>query len=105
LLKLTEIEKIIDNETVSLSGGEKQRVNLVRALSKNFEVLFCDEPTGSLDDKTADKIFEIFKKINQLYGKTVVVVTHNKRYAKFATRQIFKLTDNNIEILKRKNDT
>lgn len=102
LLELVEIGQIIDNETTSLSGGEKQRVNLVRALSKNFDVLFCDEPTGSLDDKTADKIFEILEKVNKIYNKTVIVVTHNKRYAKFATRQVFRLKKNNIEILKRK---
>lgn len=70
-----------------LSGGEQQRVAIARALSKGAQVLFADEPTGSLDSATGASIMELLQTLNK-DGVTVVMVTHNDDYARLANRSI-----------------
>lgn len=60
-----------------LSGGQQQRVSIARAISKNPSILFCDEPTGSLDEETGKQVLEVLQKLNQDFNTTIVVVTHN----------------------------
>ena len=60
-----------------LSGGQQQRCAIARALIKNPKLLLCDEPTGALDSKTAKEILILLEKINQIYGTTILMVTHN----------------------------
>lgn len=67
-----------------LSGGQMQRVAIARALIKNPKVLFCDEPTGALDEKTGKKILESLQEINQKYKTTMIIVTHNPSIAEMA---------------------
>lgn len=104
LVKLTRTGHLVNNlSPVSVfSGGEQQRISILRALSKDFQALFCDEPTGSLDEETSDLIFKILKMINEQLGKTIIVVTHNSLYKKFATRQIIRIKNHEIEIEKVK---
>lgn len=71
-----------------LSGGQKQRVALARAICKNPKVLFCDEPTGALDEKTGIKVLELLDKINKEFGTTIIIVTHNKSIANMADHVI-----------------
>lgn len=71
-----------------LSGGQMQRVAIARALVKNPKVLFCDEPTGALDEVTGKKILELLQKINQLYHTTMIIVTHNPSIADMANTVI-----------------
>lgn len=71
-----------------LSGGEQQRVSIARAIAKNPEVLLCDEPTGALDFTTGISILELLRDINQKFGKTVVIITHNQDIALMADRVI-----------------
>lgn len=60
-----------------LSGGQQQRVAIARAIVKNAKILFCDEPTGALDEETSKVILEIIKEINTKYGVTMIMITHN----------------------------
>ena len=71
-----------------LSGGEQQRVSICRALSKNPDVIFCDEPTGALDFETGIKILELLAEMNTDYRKTIVLITHNQPIADMANRVI-----------------
>jgi ABC-type lipoprotein export system ATPase subunit len=75
-----------------LSGGEKQRVAIVRGLINNPRVLFCDEPTGNLDSKTGEEVIEIIRKINLENKMTAVLVTHNIELAKSADK-VYHLRD------------
>ena len=70
----------------NLSGGEPQRVSIARALSKDFDVLFCDEPTGSLDTEMSKQILLLLEELCRKDRKTVVIVTHNKDISKMADR-------------------
>ncbi|MCB9762604.1 MAG: ABC transporter ATP-binding protein [Alphaproteobacteria bacterium] len=80
----------------ALSGGEQQRVALARAIVKNPKILLCDEPTGALDYETARSILALIQRLNQGYGTTTVMVTHNTAIAAMAT-SVFKLRDGVIE--------
>jgi len=75
-----------------LSGGEKQRVAIVRGLINNPSLLLCDEPTGNLDSKTGEEIISLIKKINQENQMTVILVTHNMELTKAADR-VYHLKD------------
>jgi len=64
-----------------LSGGEKQRVAIARALINDPKIVFCDEPTGNLDEKTSDQIHDLLWRINEKDGTTFVIVTHDEELA------------------------
>lgn len=65
-----------------MSGGQQQRVSIARALAKNPDILFADEPTGALDEEMGRKVLQILVDVNKLYKTTVIVVTHNPNIAK-----------------------
>lgn len=67
-----------------LSGGEQQRVAIARAIVKNPKLLLCDEPTGALDFQTARSILKLLQEINQKYGTTILMITHNSGIAGMA---------------------
>jgi putative ABC transport system ATP-binding protein len=82
LLDLLGVEAADQNRrTLQLSGGQQQRVALARALACEVDILFADEPTGSLDLETASGIIEVFRKLAHDDGKCVIVVTHSKEVA------------------------
>src|SRR3989338_2284028 len=64
-----------------LSGGEQQRINLIRALSLKPKLLLCDEPTGNLDSKNSSLVMKLLKDLSSTYGATLLVVTHDDRLA------------------------
>ena len=71
-----------------LSGGEQQRVSIARALAKNPKVMFCDEPTGALDEKTGKVVLETLVEANEKYGTTMIIVTHKPGIALIGDRII-----------------
>ncbi len=71
-----------------ISGGEQQRINIIRALSLRPKILLCDEPTGNLDSKNTEKVASLLKNLAQEYGATLLVVTHDDRVASFFPRKI-----------------
>lgn len=78
-----------------LSGGQQQRTSIGRAIVKNPDILLCDEPTGALDYKTSKDILKLIETINQKYGNTVIIVTHNDAI-KLMADKVIKLRDGNI---------
>ena len=78
-----------------LSGGQQQRTAIGRAIIKNPDILLCDEPTGALDYKTSKEILCLIEQINQKYGNTVIMVTHNDAIKNMADR-VVKLRDGQI---------
>ncbi|MBE6864497.1 MAG: ABC transporter ATP-binding protein [Ruminococcus sp.] len=100
--KLDECLKIIGMEDKrkltprELSGGQQQRVAIARSLVFDPKILFLDEPIGNLDTKTGLRIMQLFKDINQKYGKTIVQVTHSEAAANFGSKLV-KLVDGRIE--------
>ncbi|MBR7038011.1 MAG: ABC transporter ATP-binding protein [Oscillospiraceae bacterium] len=75
-----------------LSGGQQQRVSIGRAIVKDPDILLCDEPTGALDYKTSKEILQLIEEVNQKYGNTIIMVTHNEAIRQMADH-VIKLRD------------
>lgn len=95
ILKMVGLEKHLKKRPTELSGGQQQRVAIARALAANPWIIVADEPTGNLDSKSADEVVEILNILNQRSKRTVIMVTHNPEYLKFANK-IFHLKDGQI---------
>ncbi len=92
--KLVGIETLLRKKAGNLSGGEKQRCAIARAMVNDPEVILADEPTGALDVKTGEEVLELFLELKKT-GKTVIIVTHNTAFAEYADRLI-ELSDGKI---------
>ncbi len=88
-LALVGLGERLDHFPSQLSGGEQQRVAIARAISKNPEVLLCDEPTGALDSSTGILVLEALDKVNRELGTTTLIITHNADIAGIADRVIY----------------
>lgn len=88
LLSLVGLEHRAESKLSQLSGGEQQRVAIAIALANNPKLLLADEPTGAVDRKTADIILDMFRKLNEELGLTIVIVTHDKELAKKVNRVV-----------------
>ena len=95
LLKRLGIADRANDTPAQLSGGQRQRVAIARALLLNPTLILCDEPTGNLDTETGAKTIDLFKELHAEGGLTLVVVTHEERLARIATR-IIELRDGRI---------
>ncbi len=84
IIKAVGLEEKIAKYPSELSGGEQQRVSVARALAKKPKVLFLDEPTGALDEKTGRQVLDYICKLNKKYGFTVIMVTHNANIAEIS---------------------
>ena len=71
-----------------LSGGQQQRTSIGRAIIKNPDILLCDEPTGALDYATSKDILQLIETVNQTYGNTIIIVTHNEAIKGMADRVV-----------------
>ena len=88
IIKAVGLDKKAAKYPSELSGGEQQRVSVARALAKKPKVLFLDEPTGALDEKTGRQVLDYICKLHTEYGFTVVMVTHNANIAEMANTVI-----------------
>jgi lipoprotein-releasing system ATP-binding protein len=95
LLKEMGLEDRMDHRPNELSGGQNQRVAIARALSCSPAIVLGDEPTGNLDTKTGDMIYELLRHLNSEYNQTFIVVTHNEDLASKADK-IIRLVDGKI---------
>jgi len=87
-LTIVGLSERLDHFPSQLSGGEQQRVAIARAISKNPEVLLCDEPTGALDSPTGILVLESLERANRELGTTTLIITHNADIAGMADRVI-----------------
>jgi len=88
ILTLVGLKERLSHKPGELSGGEQQRVAVARALVLEPKVLLADEPTGNLDTKTGDSVFDLLQELNHIKGVTLIVVTHNLKLAENMARQI-----------------
>jgi len=90
LLKLVGLSTYGDHRPYQLSGGQQQRVAIARALINKPQIIFADEPTGSLDSKSEDHILDVFEQIaREQITKSIVMVTHSAKIAAIADRVIY----------------
>ncbi len=94
-LEMVGMKERMSHKPDELSGGQKQRVAIARALSNNPAIILADEPTGALDSETGRIIMDIFHKLNEEQGKTIVLITHSKELAE-ETGRIVTLQDGRI---------
>ena len=88
LLRLVNLENRADHRPSQLSGGEQQRVAFCRALANEPKLLLADEPTGNLDEKTSDTVFEALLYLIELSGMAALIATHNENLAKKMQRRV-----------------
>ncbi len=88
LLKKLGIEKLARKMAYQVSGGEKQRIAIVRAMINDPLILMCDEPTGNLDSKNTDMVYDIFNELVNTSNKTLLVVTHDQNFAAKTQRNL-----------------
>ena len=87
-LQFVSLESHKKKYPFQLSGGEQQRVSIARAIIKKPGILFCDEPTGALDEDTSKEVLNLIQNLNKEYQTTIVLITHNPHIAKIADRVI-----------------
>ncbi|TLP39644.1 ABC transporter ATP-binding protein [Arcobacter arenosus] len=95
IFTLLDIQKIKSKYPTQVSGGQRQRAAIARALINEPKIIFADEPTGNLDSKNAQKVFKLFKNLSKK-ETTIIVATHNKDLAKMADK-IYEVKDGQIK--------
>lgn len=98
------IQHLLNKKPINISGGEKQRASICRALINDPSIIYADEPTGSLDSKTGKMIIDILVKINTELNKTLIMVTHDPLIASYCNRVIW-LEDGLLAHEIRENDS
>ena len=94
-LEMLGIAQLAGKRSSKISGGEKQRVAIARALINDPHILMCDEPTGNLDVKNSEIVFDIFKRLTSEFNQTLLVVTHDNSFAE-RTDRIIEMEDGRI---------
>lgn len=97
LLRTVSMEDKAKHFPSELSGGEQQRIALARAIANNPDIIIADEPTGNIDPKMSMDIMNMLVKINQILGKTVIVVTHDLNLVEYFGHRVIKLDEGRID--------
>jgi lipoprotein-releasing system ATP-binding protein len=95
VLRMLDLEELYHRKPGELSGGQQQRVSIARAVANDPALILADEPTGNLDSKNAEGVFQIFSRLASEHGRAIVMVTHDGDFARRASRQI-RLKDGRI---------
>ena len=95
-LEALDISYIADKLPNQISGGEKQRVAIARALINNPHIIMGDEPTGNLDKRNSQIVFDIFKNLSEKYSQTLLIVTHDPEFAA-STQRTIEMEDGRIK--------
>jgi len=97
LLQLLELSDRLDHKPAQLSGGEKQRVAVARALINNPAIILADEPSGNLDSRNQEELYRLFFNLREKFGQTFIIVTHDEHFAGMSDRMIH-IKDGIVEI-------
>lgn len=95
LVELLGITERLSHYPSQMSGGQQQRTAIARAMANNPEIIFCDEPTGNLDEKSGENVIGMLIDVQRKFGKTVIIVTHDNNIAKRADR-VIRVADGKI---------
>ncbi len=96
LLEFVKLSDKADTYPSKLSGGQKQRVSIARALANNTKILLCDEPTSALDAETTSSVLELLKKVNNDFGVTIVIITHELDVVKSICNKVVVMSDGKV---------
>ncbi|HQM97022.1 MAG TPA: ABC transporter ATP-binding protein [Clostridia bacterium] len=96
-LKLVGLEKVMNNPSTKMSGGQQQRTAIARALMNDPKMILADEPTGNLDSDSTETIYDLLRDINLEYKTTFIIITHDRRIAEKADR-IIEIKDGKINL-------
>jgi lipoprotein-releasing system ATP-binding protein len=89
------ILEVKNNNATQMSGGQQQRTAIARALMNNPKIILADEPTGNLDTEATQKVYQLFRDINQEFGASIITITHDRKVAE-QTDRIIEIRDGRI---------
>lgn len=95
LIDVVGLKKVKNNNALKMSGGQQQRTAIARALMNKPKLILADEPTGNLDSDTAEQIYQLMRSINQKYGTSFLIITHDQEIAQKADR-IIEIKDGRV---------
>ena len=96
VLQILGIRNRLHHKPYALSGGEQQRVAIARAIVNRPRILLADEPTGNLDSQNSATVLNTLKELNQRFGQTILMITHNPEAASFCTHRMVHMRDGRI---------
>ena len=96
VLEILGIQNRLHHKPYALSGGEQQRVAIARAIVNRPRILLADEPTGNLDTQNSETVLNTLKELNQRFGQTILMITHNPEAASFCTKRMVHMRDGQI---------
>ena len=97
LMEITGLAEVMNNNATKMSGGQQQRTAIARALLNNPDMILADEPTGNLDSNSTENIYNLLRDINEKFGTTFIIITHDRRIAEMADR-IVEISDGKINV-------
>lgn len=101
LMHIVGLDKVINNNATKMSGGQQQRTAVARALLNDPAIILADEPTGNLDSTSTENVYNLLREINDKFGTTFIVITHDRHIAEKADR-IIEIADGKINLDIRK---